>query len=181
MKSLDAQTLGGLPASAFVLAAPPNSSALAASATAAAPSASSPSAPPPTAFNVTTTGGTTSTIPMFTTATNIQNSIMTQTGTSSINVLGALNLPAVGTATASKGFNSRPQDFVASVFNGTAAIPQTFQWQAEAVNNDKATTTGTLNLLYASGTPTPAETGLKANNKRQFFFLPGTTYPEPCT
>jgi hypothetical protein len=53
--------------------------------------------------NVTTTGGTVNTLPLFTTATNIQSSIVTQTGTSAINVLGKLNHPASATATSTAG------------------------------------------------------------------------------
>ena len=94
MKAADAETIGGLPPSAFVLAAPP--SAETAPTTAenipAAPSSSSVS--PLASSNVTTSGGTASTIPMFTTPTNIQNSILTQTGTAAINVRGTLSLPA---------------------------------------------------------------------------------------
>jgi hypothetical protein len=177
MKAADAQTIGGLPPSAFVLAAPSVGNAAASS----APSGSSTSttAPPPASSNVTTTGGTGGTISMFTTATNIQNSIITQTGTTAINVGGTLNLPATGTATAIKGFNSQAQRYVASVFNSTTstAVPQTFQWQAEPVNNDKSTATGTLDLLYATGTATPAETGLKINNKGVFTFAASQTFP----
>jgi len=159
LKAGDAETIGGLPPSAFVLAAPMIG---AAAATQSAPSAAE--VTPLATSDVTTTGGTANTIPMFTTATNIQNSILTQTSTTAINVGGKLNLPA--TATASAGSNSRPQTFVASVFNSTTstAVPQTFQWQAEAVNNDKTTASGTLNLLYASGTATPAESGVSINN-----------------
>jgi len=177
MKALDAETVGGLPASAFVLAAPLNGGT-AAGAT-SGPVAASASALPPASSNVTTTGGTASAIPMFTTATNIQNSLLTQTGTTAINVRGKLSLPATGTATAAKGFNSQPQDFVASVFNsGTStAVPQTFQWQAEPLNNDKTTASGTLNLLYATGTAIPAETGLKISSKGLFTFAAGQTFP----
>jgi hypothetical protein len=182
MKAVDAQTLGGLPASAFVLAAPPSSGATPAatgSSTASLSSASPSSAPPPATSNVTTTGGTGGTIPMFTTATNVQNAILTQTGTTAINVGGRLNLPALSTATAAAGFNSRPLDFVASVFNSTTstAVPQTFQWQAEPANNDKTTATGTLNLLFFQGTAAPAETGFKINNKGLLTFAAGQTFP----
>jgi hypothetical protein len=110
LKAGDAQTLGGLPASAFVLAAPPNSSAMSASAESAA--ATSASVSPATTSDVTTTGGTVDAIPLFSTATNIQNSLLTQTGTTAINVGGKLNLPATGTATATAGKNSRPETFV---------------------------------------------------------------------
>jgi hypothetical protein len=83
LKAGDAETLGGLPPSAFVQVAP--------NATSAAESSPSRSATGPVSpvtagsaaksSNVTTTGGTANTIPIFTTATNIQNSILTQSGT----------------------------------------------------------------------------------------------------
>jgi len=177
MKAADAETIGGLPPSAFVLAAPfagnpganPTSDASLASA----------STPTPAASNVTTTGGTVNAIPLFSTATNIQNSILTQTAATAVNVVGKLNLPANGTATATAGKPSRPEDFVASVFNsGTStAVPQTFQLQAEPVNNNTATASGTLNLLYASGASAPAETGLKISNKGLLTFAAGQTFP----
>ena len=178
MKAGDAQTVGGLPPSAFVLAVPP-SSGMSVLGNPPATAGAAASGSPLTTSDVTTTGGTASTFPLFTTATNIQNSILTQTGKTAINVLGKLNLPALGTAKASAGFNSRPQDFVASVFNSSSAtaVPQTFQWQAEPSNNDQSTATGTLNLLYASGTATPAETGLKISSNGLFTFATGQTFP----
>src|SRR6266404_2287735 len=127
------------------------------------------------AQNVTTTGGTVNTVPLFTpTGTNIQSSIVTQTGTSAINVLGKLNHPASATATATAGKASRPEAFTASAFNsGTAAaVTQNFQLQAEPANNNTASPSGTLNLLYAAGTAAPAETGLKINNKGVITFAP---------
>jgi Chaperone of endosialidase len=174
LKAGDAQTVGGLPPSAFVLAAPPAVNA--ASATGGSEAASVSSA---TSSDVTTAGGTVDTIPLFTTATNVQNSLLTQSGTKAINVGGKLNLPALGTATASTGFNSRPQDFVASAYKSTskAAVPQTFQLQAEPTGNDTATASGTLNLLYTSGTGTPTETGLKISNKGLITFASGQTFP----
>jgi hypothetical protein len=164
MKAADAETIGGLPPSAFVLAAP----AAVASDSNVATTASNPGLlSPATASNVTTSGGTPNAIPMFTTATNIQNSILTQSGTTAVNVAGKLNLPASGTATSSSGFNSRPLDFVASAYNSTskAAVSQSFQFQAEPASNNTASPTGTLNLLFASGTAAPAETGLKITSK----------------
>jgi hypothetical protein len=175
MKAADAQTLGGLPASAFALAAPPNASPAAATTV----SEVSGSTAAPGSSNVTTTGGTANTIPLFTTPTNIQNSILTQTGKTGVNVGGKLNLPATGTANSSKGFNSQPGAFVASVFNsGTSTpVPQTFQWQAEPVNNDTTTASGTLNLLFGQGTSMPAETGLKISSKGILSFATGQTFP----
>ena len=121
---------------------------------------------PATSSNVTTTGGTVNAIPLFTTATNIQSSILTQTGTTGLNVLGKLTLPAAGAATAAGGKNSRSEGFVASAFNSTTstAVAQTFQLQAEPAGNDTAAPSGTLNLLYGSGTAAPTETGLKISN-----------------
>jgi hypothetical protein len=182
LKAADAQTLGGLPASAFALAAAPAAPV----ASGGEPTAGKTSSvlalvqgSPATSSDVTTTGGTVDAIPMFTTSTNIQNSLLTQTGTTAVNVGGKLNLPALGTATASKGFNSQPNNFVASAYNSSsgAAVAQTFQLQAEAVNNDKSTASGTLNLLYGAGTATPAETGLKISNKGVITFATGQTFP----
>lgn len=104
LKALDAETIHGMPLSAFVLATPANANqANTTPATAVSGSVAAPNA----ASNVTTTGGTVSTIPMFTTSTNVQNSLLTQTGTTGVNVKGSLNLPATGTATAATGKNSQ--------------------------------------------------------------------------
>jgi len=129
--------------------------------------------------NVTTTGGTVNRLPLFTTANNIQSSIVSQTGTSAINVLGKLNLPASATATSSGGTASRAQAFTASSFNsGTAAaVAQNFQLQAEPASNNTTSPSGTLNLLFSAGTAAPAETGLKINNKGVITFAPGQTFP----
>jgi len=178
MKAADAETLGGLPPSAFLLAAPANGGAAILNGAPASASAS-PSAPPPAMSNVTTTGGTVNAIPLFTTATNLQNSILTQTAATAVNVAGKLNLPALGAATASAGKNSRPLDFVASSFSSTTstAVNQVFQWQAEPAANDTTAPSGTLNLLYGLGATTPAETGLKLSNKGVFTFAAGQTFP----
>ena len=134
---------------------------------------------PATSSNVTTTGGTVNAIPLFTTATNIQSSILTQTGTTGLNVLGKLTLPAAGVATAAAGKNSPPEGFVASAFNSTTstAVAQTFQLQAEPAGNNTAAASGTLNLLYGSGTAAATETGLKISNKGVITFVPGQTFP----
>jgi len=133
----------------------------------------------PASSNVTTTGGTVNAIPLFTTATNIQSSILTQTGTTGLNVLGKLTLPAAGVATASGGKNSLSEGFVASAFNSatSTAVAQTFQLQAEPAGNNTAAASGTLNLLYGSGTNAATETGLKISNKGVITFAPGQTFP----
>jgi hypothetical protein len=198
LKAGDAETVGGLPPSAFVLAAPAGSSAILGS-TAGNSSAASAAPAPPVNSNVTTTGGTVNVLPLFTAATNIQNSALTQTGsgatakigigtttpTATLDVKGGgtirglLTLPAMGTATASGGFNSQPSDFVTSVFNSSAAkaLPQTFQFQAEPVGNNTPNAGGSLNLLFAQGTGKPTETGLNIASNGQIAFAKGQTFP----
>ena len=176
LKAADAETIGGLPPSAFVLAGTFNNAPSASSTS--TPTTSSAPAPPP-ASAVTTAGGTVNTLPLFSTATNIQNSLLSQVGTTTINVGGKLNLPAIGAATTTAGTKSRPQTFMASSFNsGTAAaVNQNFQWQAEPAGNNTASPSGTLNLLFGSGTTVPVETGLKINNKGQLTFAAGQAFP----
>jgi trimeric autotransporter adhesin len=176
LKAADAQTIGGLPPSAFVLATPSASNT---ANTTALTAATTSSVSPQTSSDVTTTGGTVNAVPLFTTTTNIQNSLITQIAKTAINVAGKLNSPATGTATATTGKNSQPHDFVASAFNsGTStAVPQTFQWQAEPAGNDTATASGSLNLLFGQGTATPAETGLHISSNGQITFATGQTFP----
>jgi hypothetical protein len=196
LKAADAETIGGLPPSAFLLAAPAISSGVSVSSGSPVPSSSG---EPPAMSNVTTTGGTVNAIPLFTTATNIQNSAITQTGsgaTSKIGigtttpaakldvkgaatVRGALTLPATGAATATAGKNSQPQDLVASSFNSTTdtAVNQTFQWRAEPAANNTANPSGTLNLLYGLGATMPTETGLNVGPTGQITFATGQKFP----
>jgi len=196
LKAGDAATVGGLPPSAFVLAAPAMSTG--ADLNSPAPSTSASGAPPATS-NVTTTGGTVNAIPLFTTATNIQTSAMAQTGSGSTakigigtttpattldvkgaeTVRGALTLPATGTAKATAGKNSQPQDLVASSFSSTTntAVNQTFQWRAEPTANNTANPSGTLNLLYGLGATKPTETGLNVGPTGQITFATGQTFP----
>jgi hypothetical protein len=198
LKAGDAETLGGLPASAFVLAAPA-SATLNTTPEASAPSASTaaPSSPPP-ATNV-TGAGTLNFIPLWTSTSNIANSVLFQSGSGvtakigvnttspaatldvkgTANIQGLFSLPATGVATATGGRISQAQDFVASSFNsGTAAaVSQTFQWRAEPTGNNTATPAGTLNLLFGSGATAPTETGLKLGSTGLFTFAAGQKFP----
>src|SRR3984957_10683407 len=131
LKAGDAETIGGLPASAFVLAAPGSVGGASASGSitgAAMQSSTNSSAPASGGSDVTTTGGTVNAIPLFSTATNIQNSLLTQTGIAAINVIGRLTLPATTPATKAAVSNSQPQTFVASAFSSIPSTPvaQTF-------------------------------------------------------
>ena len=77
-------------------------------------------------------------------------------------IRGTLQLPATGKATGSTGFDSQPLDSLASAFDSSthAAVSQHFRWQAEPVGNNTSSPSGKFNLLFASGTGTPAETGV---------------------
>jgi hypothetical protein len=190
LKAADAQTLAGLPASAFMLAgtvAPAGNTASAAmlSAETVAPAVSG--------------TGTTDFIPLWTNTTGaLGNSVLFQSGSgatarigintttpsSTLGVngaatIGGLTLPAAGTATATAGTISHPLNLVTSAFNSSsgAAVNQTFRWQTEPAGNDTATPSGTLNLLYGAGTAAPAETGLKINSKGLLTFAAGQAFP----
>ncbi len=193
LKAGDAATLGGLPPSAFLLAAPP--ATLAASETTSTPAANPAANPPASAV---TGSGTANYVPLWTSASNIGNSIVFQSGTGSSAKLGLnltapaamldvngsvlargpLQLHSLGTATASSGFNSNPYLLTASSFNSSSgkAISQNFQWQAEASGNNTSSASGTLNLLFGANT-TPTETGLKISNKGLVTFAAGQTFP----
>jgi len=86
---------------------------------------------------------------------------------------------AQGAATATAGAESNPVDLLAASFesNTDTSITQHFRWQAEAAGNDTANPSGKLNLLYAPGSGTPAETGLSINSKGLLTFGTGQTFP----
>jgi trimeric autotransporter adhesin len=190
LKAADAQTLAGLPASAFMLAG-----------TVAAGSNPSAAMSPAQVSAAAVSGtGTTDFLPLWTNSTGaLGNSILFQSGTGTtakmginttspaatldvngaVNVHGTLNHTATGTATATAGKNSAAEDFTASVFNSTTATPvaQKFQWQAEPVGNNTATASGAMSLLYATGSAALAETGLKINSKGLLTFAAGQAFP----
>ncbi|MGC2260265.1 MAG: hypothetical protein WA594_18280 [Candidatus Sulfotelmatobacter sp.] len=191
LKAADAETVGGLPPSAFMLAAPPAS-------VAAVPAPAVIAQPQPLATGtkpVTTAGGTVNKLAKFDATADVTNSLIFDNGTSvgigntapaaKLDVSGAgifrgaLSLPAVGTATASVGANSQPLNITASSFSSstTKAVNETFRWQGEPVGNNSATPLGKLNLLFGSGTATPTETGLSISSKGQITFAAGQTFP----
>jgi hypothetical protein len=191
LKAADAETIGGFPPSAFVLAAPPTSSSSSTTAS-AAPA-------PATSLPALSGTGTTDFVPLWTNSTALGNSVLFQSGmgrtaklgintttpASALDVKGGetvrglLSLPATGTATMTGGKNSQPLTFAASTYNsstGTAAS-QTFQWQAESTNNNTSTASGTLNLLFAQGSNKYLETGLHIAGNGQITFAPGQAFP----
>jgi hypothetical protein len=94
-------------------------------------------------------------------------------------IRGTLQLPATGTATGMKGFPSQPFDALASAFSSSthAAVNQHFRWQAEPTGNNTASPSGKFNLLFASGSSTPAETGLSISSKGLITFATGQKFP----
>ncbi len=193
LKAGDAATIGGLPPSAFVLAAPLTG---AASAPGAEPTTGQ-EAPPPSGD--VTGSGTVNYLPLWNSTSDIISSVLVQQGSGStakigINtatptttldvkgagtIRGALSLPTTGSATATAGKNSQPLSLAASAFNSTSstALNQTFQWQAEPARNDTSTPSGTLNLLFGEGVTKPSETGLHFANNGQITFASGQTFP----
>jgi len=195
LKAGDAETVGGLPPSAFMLAAPPTLPASTISAVSA--SSQAPTAAPPAVGTtpVTTAGGTINKLAKFDAAADITNSLIFDNGTNvgigntapaakldvsgGATVRGLLYLPATGTATSTAGKNSQAINLAASAFNSGigAAVNQNFRWQAEPVGNNTASTSGTLNLLYAAGSNPLAETGLKVGSTGRITFATGQTFP----
>ncbi len=193
LKAADAETIGGLPPSAFVLAAQPASGGGISTTTS---TETSPNAPPPAAL---TGSGTANHIPLWTGASTQGNSALFQTGTGAnakiglktttptatldvngtVTIRSLLNLPATATATAAAGANSNQIGLVASAFNSGSNIAanQVFRWIAEPAGNNTASPGATLNLLFGVPPATPAETGLKINNKGQITFAAGQAFP----
>jgi hypothetical protein len=150
LKAADAETVGGLPASAFVLAAPPIAAPVASSATAVAAPAQ---VPPPASV---TGSGTADYVPLWTSTSALGSSVLFQSGTGTTakmgigtatpaaaldvkgteTVRGVLTLPATATATATAGKNSQALSLVASAFNSpTSAAVRT---QAAAIRDLKS-------------------------------------------
>jgi hypothetical protein len=92
---------------------------------------------------------------------------------------GTQTLAATGTATSSKGYDSNALKFSGSAYNSTSSSAEAvnFAWQAEPAGNDTATPSGTMNLLYSTGTNAPAETGLSVASNGKINFATGQTFP----
>jgi len=177
LKAGDAETVGGLAPSAFVLASPPSGSS-------PGPVASPLALPPATGTTpVTTAGGVVNQLAKFDATADVTSSQVFDNGTNvgigntapaaKLDVSGggiirgALQLPATAAATSTAGTNSNVLTLTASSFKsgtGGGAVNQNFRWQAEPSGNNTAAPSGTLNLLFGSGTATPAETGLSISN-----------------
>jgi hypothetical protein len=187
LKAADATTLGGLPVSAFALAG--NTQI----ANQAAGQVSGQGITPNATVDVTTTGGASGYLPVFTGAASIVDSTVFQSGSNvgfntttpqaTLDVNGThlqrgiLAMEATGTATSSAGKNSQPIYFTASAYSSTskAAVAPIFSFQSEPVSNDTSAPGGTLNLLYGKSA-TPAETGFYFNSNGTIHFATGQTF-----
>jgi hypothetical protein len=195
LKAADASSLGGLPASAYALAGPSSKAAATAGIVFDAVS------------TVTTTGGTVGYVPEFSGAATIVDSpvfilgadvgIGTTTPTATLDVNGAalvsgaltanggatiggpLVLPALGTATASGGFNSQLLKMYTSAYNSStkAAVDPHFEWEAVETGNNTASPTATLELLASNGPAGATGTGFSFNSNGTINFAPGQTFP----
>jgi hypothetical protein len=197
-KAADSATLGGLPASAFVLAGSKAAADLAPAAVSAATM---------TASAVTTTGGTTGYVSEFTSASTIADSpifvlgadvgigTITPTATLDVNgtalisgamtanggatLGGTLELAPTGTATPSAADNSQLLKLYTSAYNSAskAVLNPRFEWQAEVTGNDTASPSATLNLLSSTTAAGATETGFHFNANGTITFVKGQTFP----
>lgn len=181
IKSADAATLGGLPASAFVLAG-------------SASATSTTSVTPNVASTVTTPGGGAGYLSAFSATATIQNSSVFQSGnkigidtatpaaTLDVNgpivSRGEVVLNSTGTATSATGASSEALEFLASSFNSSTAKATApyFQLQAQPVGNNTTAPGASLNFLYDNGS-TLAQTGLYIASNGILHFAAGQTFP----
>jgi hypothetical protein len=196
LKAADAATLGGLPASAYALAAQ-NAKAAFASAAVTSDAAS----------DVTTTGGMAGYVPEFNGATTIVDSpifvlgsdvgIGTATPKATLDVSGTglftgllsanggatlggtLELAPLGTATASGGFNSNLLKFYSSAYNSSSksVVSPRFEWEAVESGNNTASPTATLELLSSTTAAGATPTGFSFNANGTINFASGQTFP----
>ncbi len=191
LKSADSESLGGQPAASFVTHDEFNELSNQLRATGAnSPGNIAPEASP-------TGGGTAGAIPLWTSATVLGNSALSQTGTgtaakigvgttapaTTLDVQGAATfrgnvaLPSA-VATASAGASSPGLLLSASSFlSGGSAVGQNFAWQAQTVGNNSAAPSSRLALLFSTGTAAPAATGLSIAPTGIITFNSKQTFP----
>ena len=211
LKAGDADTLGGLPASSYVttqqlaartstpVVAGGGSTIIATPGVATAQSATNAASTEGTqsVIQANPTGsGTTDYIPLWTSGSNLGNSILFQTGgkigvgtttpasTFDINggeiLRGGFYEYPQGTATASAGQPSHSFQWLASVFNSSTKVPdyEAFGFRALPVNNNTSTPAAKLDLFSGSGGPdgTLNDTGLSINGAGIITFVPSQTF-----
>jgi len=143
-----------------------------------------------------TNNGTINFIPKWTGTTTLGNSTLFQATNGNVGVgltnpsskfdvkggaqvRGIFRLPAIGTATATSGFNSNSFDQVGSSFNSNVgvAVNQTFRWQVFPLDNNTISPSGELSLAYGSGSNPPTPTGLTVSSSGLINFVSGQTFP----
>lgn len=159
LKAADAETLGGLPPSAFLLAGSgSNGGSNNRLDQSVAPGANQRSGrtagSPDTSSDVTTTGGTVNTIPLFTTATNIQNSLLTQTGTTAVNLAGKLNVTNTVTMSGTSSGGVLQVTNTAASGIAPAVVATTDSTAAAAVKGIASATSGSSKGLFGSSSAT---------------------------
>jgi hypothetical protein len=190
-KSIDAETLAGHAADEFVTQEQLSSQLAIASQPASAQAGIHPDVSP-------TGSGAANTIPLWTSATTLGDSALTQLGTSAAPLVGvgtatpATTLDVKGTttfrgntflvpsavATSTAGAASPKFEWTASSFKrGAAAMNQTFAFQAIPEGNNTTAPFADLYLFYGSGTGSPSSTGLHFSPNGQIGFAAGQTFP----
>jgi hypothetical protein len=193
MKAADAESIGGRALSDLV-----TQEQLAATASNLAAQAAPQASPDSAAI---TGAGTAGALALWSSSSALGSSGVTQTGSASTGnlrlgvntaapaatldvngaaeVRGNLLLPAIATATASKGDASQMVALSASSFNSQSsqAVNQTFAWQAVPISNDTTAPSGTLEFEYGLGAATPATTGLSISPKGLITFASGQKFP----
>jgi hypothetical protein len=213
LKAGDADTLGGLPASSYVTTqqfashtpasgngttiVPAPSGATAQTLPAANTSAAATDATQSVTQTTPTSSGTTNYIPLWTSSSNLGNSLLFQTGgklglgittpASTLDINGGEILRGgfyeypEDTATASNG--GRPShsfQWLASTYNSTtkAAVDYAFGFRAVPVNNNASFPGAKLDLFYGTGGPTGsiADTGLSIDSTGFVHFISGQIF-----
>jgi hypothetical protein len=211
LKAQDAETLGGLPASAYV-----TTQALAASnaratlpvvggntTIIATPQVATQAAIPQATPSGT---GTTDYIPIWTSSSALGNSTIFESaglvgigtnrpaGTLDVNgnsiFRGSFQLPPGHPATASSGYESHSFQFQASSFNSStkASATEAFGFRAEPLNNNTSSPSAKLDLFFGPGGGTLTDTGLSFAANGIVTFASGQTFagasislPDPST
>jgi trimeric autotransporter adhesin len=207
LKAGDSDTLGGLPASSYVttqqLAARTSAPAVGSTIIATpgvATAEASQSATTDAAQSVIqanpTGSGTTDYVPLWTSGSNLGNSLLFQTGgklgigtttpASTLDINGGEILRGgfyeypQGTATASTGQPSHSFQWIASLFSTTTNAPVNLGlgFRAVPVGNDTLNPAATLDLFSGTGGPTGSlvDTGLSIDGHGIITFVPGQTF-----
>jgi hypothetical protein len=192
LKAADAETLGGLPASAYVTT---QSLAVLAGKTSLVPSGNTANAVPHSGTpavmpEVTPTGGgTPGNIPLWTSSTVLGNSLLFQTGgnvgfnntkpaalldvAGSSIFRGSFQLMPGGTATAASGNSSHSMEWLASVYNSSTKKAETlglgFRAVPVAASNNTPAPAAKLDLFYGPAGGTLTDVGLSLLSAGQLF------------